>query len=110
MCEKVLLTSTLYDLLVRKFVIHKISWLSRLKRVESFSARMCRGLNLEEKSTNRSGCGIRVFQVFVYHVHDECFGISNPSACMVYELERVHQWDSYLDDVLLYDPLHEVIN
>ena len=54
--EKVLLTSTLRDLLVRKPGIHRISWWSRWKRVESFSARMCgcRVLNAEERPANSS--------------------------------------------------------
>ena len=43
-----------------------------------------------------------------YQVNDECFGLIDPSACTVRELERVNQWVSYHDDVSLYDPLHSL--
>ncbi len=47
MSEKVLLTSTLCDLLLRKVIIHRVSWW--------FSAKMCgcMVLNAEEKPTYR---------------------------------------------------------
>ena len=54
--EKMLLTSTHNNLLVRKPVILGISWLSKGKRVEGFHTRMfgCNALNAEEKSGNKS--------------------------------------------------------
>lgn len=57
-------------------------------------------LNAEEKSANRLavvlGCSRRLCTVSVMSVF----------ACTVRELERVHQWVRYRDDVFLYDSLH----
>jgi hypothetical protein len=54
--DSVWFTNTLCDLLVRKSIIHRVSWWLRWKRVMSFSARMCGCmlLNADEKSANRS--------------------------------------------------------
>ena len=65
--------------------------------MECFSVKMC-GRRVWNANGLKTG-------VWLWCVYDECFGIINPSACTVRELERVHQWVSYRDDVFLYDHL-----
>lgn len=57
-------------LLVRKFVIHSISWSSRWKRVESFFARMCgcRVLNAEESPAVVLGCSRCLYIVSMMYI------------------------------------------
>ena len=78
--------------------------------MESFSARMCGCRALMHRRSLQTGAWLWCLGVpgGWYQVNDECFGLIDPSACTVRELERVNQWVSYHDDVSLYDPLHSL--
>ena len=97
MPERVLLTSTLCDLLIRRYVIHRISWWSRWRWVECFSARMCGCKALMQRRILQTAVWMwcRVFQlVGTVSMIFFFFGLIDSSACTVWELERVHQWVS----------------